>query len=143
VRDWSIWLIVAAALAVAEMFSLDLVLVMLAVGALAAAGTAVFTDTLALQAGVFAIVSVLGLVAIRPLAQRHMTSGPGIKTGVEALEGSPAIVLATVDQHQGRVKIGGEEWTARVYDSTQVLEPGDAVKVIEIKGATALVWKEE
>jgi membrane protein implicated in regulation of membrane protease activity len=142
VRDWVIWLVAAAALAVAEMFSLDLVLVMLAAGALAAAGTAVVTDVIALQAGVFAIVSVLGLVAVRPLARRHMVSGTGIKTGIEALEGTPAVVLATVDEHHGLVKIGGEEWTARVYDSTQVLQPGDTVKVVEIKGATALVWKE-
>ena len=40
------------------------------------------------------------------------------------------------------VKIGGEQWTARVYDATQILEPGQKVQVIDIKGATALVWRQ-
>jgi membrane protein implicated in regulation of membrane protease activity len=40
------------------------------------------------------------------------------------------------------VQIGGEMWSARAYDATQVIEPGERVRVIEVKGATALVWRE-
>jgi len=40
------------------------------------------------------------------------------------------------------VKIGGELWRARAYDATQTIEAGAKVRVVEVKGATALVWKE-
>jgi len=143
VRDWLIWIIVSVGLVIAEIFSLDLVLIMFAAGALAAAGTAALTDNLFVEALVFAIVSVLALVAVRPMAQRRLHPvGDGTRTGIEALKGSSAVVLELVDEHSGLVKIGGEEWTARVFDATQVLEPGQKVQVVDIKGATALVWRQ-
>jgi membrane protein implicated in regulation of membrane protease activity len=143
VRAWLIWLIVSVGLVIAEIFSLDLVLIMFAAGALAAAGTAAVVDNLFVQALVFALVSVLALVVARPMAQRklHPTSD-GTRTGIDAIKGSSAVVLELVDEHSGLVKIGGEEWTARVFDATQILEPGQKVQVIDIKGATALVWRQ-
>jgi membrane protein implicated in regulation of membrane protease activity len=142
-RDWLIWLIVSVGLVIAEIFSLDLVLIMFAAGAAAAAGTAAFTDNLFVEALVFAIVSVLALVVARPVMQRRLHPiGDGSRTGIEAIKGSSAVVLEKVDEHSGLVKIGGEEWTARVFDATQVLEPGQKVQVIDIKGATALVWRQ-
>src|SRR4051794_14195568 len=125
------------------MFSLDLVLVMFASGALAAAIAAGADAPLLLQALVFAVVSVLALVGVRPLAQRRLsTSVPNIKHGIDAIKGSNALVLERVDDYNGLVKIGGEQWTARAFDSTQVIEPGQTVQVVEVKGATALVWRQ-
>jgi membrane protein implicated in regulation of membrane protease activity len=51
------------------------------------------------------------------------------------------VVLQRVDQNGGRVKIGGEEWSARAYMPDQVLEPGTEVEVVQIEGATALVYE--
>jgi membrane protein implicated in regulation of membrane protease activity len=62
--------------------------------------------------------------------------------GLEAIEGAEGLVLERVDVDRGLVKIGGEMWSARSYDATQVFEPGTRVRVIEVKGATALVWRE-
>lgn len=138
-----IWLVVSVGLLVAEIFSLDLVLVMFASGALAAAVAAGVGAPLLPQALVFAVVSVLALVGIRPLAQRRLTdSVPHVRHGIEAIKGSSALVLEQVDDYNGLVKIGGEQWTARAFDSTQVIEPGQTVQVIEVKGATALVWRQ-
>ena len=64
-----------------------------------------------------------------------------IRTGTAALVGAPAIVLQRVDSQGGRVRIGGEEWTARAFMPDQVLEPGMKVEVAEIQGATALVYE--
>jgi membrane protein implicated in regulation of membrane protease activity len=50
-------------------------------------------------------------------------------------------VLQRVDVDGGRVKIGGEEWSARAYMEGQVLEPGTRVEVAKIEGATALVYE--
>jgi membrane protein implicated in regulation of membrane protease activity len=141
VQAWVIWLLVSVGLVIAELFSLDLVLIMFAAGALAAAGAAGVGAPLFAQALVFALVSVLALVLARPMAQRKLQP-EAHHTRIEALKGSSAVVLEQVDEHSGLVKIGGEQWTARVFDATQVLEPGQKVQVIDIKGATALVWRQ-
>ena len=64
-----------------------------------------------------------------------------IRTGTAALEGAHAVVLERVDARGGRVKIGGEVWSARSFDEAQVLEPGARVEVMKIEGATALVYE--
>jgi membrane protein implicated in regulation of membrane protease activity len=55
------------------------------------------------------------------------------------LLGSTAIVVARVDEHGGRVKIGGDLWSARASDGHQAIEPGARVIVVSISGATATV----
>ncbi|SHM50686.1 NfeD family protein [Cryptosporangium aurantiacum] len=140
---WLIWLIVAVGLLVAEIFSLDLVLVMFASGALAAAVAAGVGSPLLVQALVFALVSVASLVVARPLAKRRLeVAQDPVKHGIDAIRGADALVLEQVDEHHGLVKIGGEQWTARAFDGTQVIEPGQKVQVVEVKGATALVWRQ-
>lgn len=135
-------MIAAGVLAIAETLSLDLVLIMLAVAALATAGAAALGAPVMLQVGVFAVVS-LGLVAtVRPLAKRRLLPSHE-KTGIEALKGRNAVVVRTVDQHGGRVKLAGEEWSAQSYDPLQVLPIGATVQVMEIRGATAVVWSHE
>lgn len=139
---WLIWLIAAGVLAIAEALSLDLFLIMLAGAALATAGVAALGAPVVVQVGVFAITA-LGLVAVvRPLAHRRLRQElPSTeRTGIEALKGRNAVVVRTVDQHGGRVKLAGEEWSAEAYDPTQVLPVGSTVQVMEIRGATAVVW---
>lgn len=140
-----IWLIIAVLLAVAEMFALSFVLIMLAAGALAAAGSAALGAGPVMQMTVFAVVSAFSVLVLRPFARRMLAdrSGPDADIGLAALEGSRALVLERVDDRQGLVKIGGEEWTARVYQDGQVLEPGERVHVVEIRGATAMVWRQQ
>ena len=70
-----------------------------------------------------------------------MLNRPAVLMNTEALEGRPAVVTEQVDAHDGRVKIGGDVWSARTMDPTQVLEPGTHVTVVEIDGATAVVWR--
>jgi membrane protein implicated in regulation of membrane protease activity len=140
-RDWVLWLLFGVGLAVAELLSLDFVLIMLAAGALAASAAAGLDAPLLVQGLVFALVSALALVLVRPVARRHLVGGPAIITGVAALVGRDALVLERVDAHTGLVKIDGEQWTARPFEDSQVLAPGETVEVIKIQGATALVWR--
>jgi membrane protein implicated in regulation of membrane protease activity len=139
-----VWLIIGIALVVAEVFTVDLVLLMLAVGAFAGAGTALVTDSIVAQVLVFAVVSVLALAGVRPFVKKRMlhSADDGTPLSVAAVEGFEAVVLERVDTDHGLVKIQGDTWTARVFDATQVLEPGERVKVVDVKGATALVWKD-
>lgn len=138
---WLIWLCAAAALAAAELLSLDLVLIMLAGGAAAAGVAAAFDTPLIVEAIVFALVSAILLFLVRPIARRHLKVGR-TRTGVEALTGAPAVVVTAVDAHSGQVKIAGELWSARSYDSTQTFGPDEQVSVMEISGATALIWRQ-
>ncbi|MDP1013705.1 NfeD family protein, partial [Klebsiella pneumoniae] len=78
---------------------------------------------------------------VRPIMLRRFGSPPPTPTGIQALEGKHALVLEEVGEHSGQVKLDGEVWTARPYDTTEVYPPGTKVTVMEINGATAVVWR--
>jgi membrane protein implicated in regulation of membrane protease activity len=138
-----LWLLVAIGLAIAEIFTTTFVLIMLAAGALAAAAAAALDAPVPVQGLTFAAVSALALWVVRPALRRHLAEG-GADTpiGLAAIEGSTGLVLEQVDADHGMIKIEGELWTARAYDTTQVFEPGERVRVIEVKGVTAMVWRD-
>jgi membrane protein implicated in regulation of membrane protease activity len=142
VPAWLLWLIAAGALAIAETLSVDFVLLMIAGGALAGAGVAALGAPVALQFAVFAVSAVSLLTVVRPMAKRRLELPTHERTGLDTLIGRTAVVIRTVDQHGGRVKLAGEEWSAETYDPTQVLEVGRMVRVMEIRGAAAVVWAE-
>lgn len=137
---WLIWLIVAAVLAVAEIFTLTAALGMLSVAALVTAGAAAAGLPLGFQFLVYALISAGTLLFVRPLALKHLRGPQSVRFGTDALIGKPAYVIADVTGTGGRVRIDGEEWTARSYDETLVISSGTTVDVIEISGATALVY---
>jgi membrane protein implicated in regulation of membrane protease activity len=144
--DAVIWIVLGVLLAVAEIFTATLFLIMFAAGAFAAAIAAALGAPVPLQAVVFAAVSAATVLLVRPVIKRHAlpSSATGdTPFGVEAMAGESALVLEEVDADRGVVKIGGEQWQARAYDATQVLTPGERVRVIEVKGATAMVWRDE
>jgi membrane protein implicated in regulation of membrane protease activity len=134
------WIVLAAAFGIAEILTTLLVFGMFAVGALAAALAAALHANLVVQAVAFAAVSTALLAFLRPIARRHLHGSPETRTGVDALVGQEALVLERVDAYGGRVKIGGEIWSARALHPEQILDPGTAADVIEIKGATAVVY---
>jgi membrane protein implicated in regulation of membrane protease activity len=137
-----IWLVVAVALAGAEVLTGDLFLLMLGGGALAAAGANWAFDWPIWADGLtFLIVSILLLVGVRPALRRRLSAGRGLPEPVKALEGKSALVLDRVARHEGQVKLDGEIWTARPFNVDDVFEPGDHVTVVHIDGATAVVQK--
>ncbi|GAA2654207.1 MULTISPECIES: NfeD family protein [Nonomuraea] len=141
--DWVIWIILAVVLGVAEIFSLTAALGLLGVSALLTAMVAAIGLPIPIQLLVFTLTSVAGLVVIRPLAMRNIRQPQLQRFGVDALVGKSAYVVKEVTGRQGLVRIGGEEWSARAYDETVVIPEGATVDVIEIEGATALVYPRE
>jgi membrane protein implicated in regulation of membrane protease activity len=139
VPDWAIWLIVAAVLLGVEVFSITLFFGPLAVAAVLGGIAAALGLGITIQLIVFVAAAIASLAILRPIARSHLRAPPGIRTGAAALIGGTAVVLERVDENGGKVKIGGEIWTARPYDDSSVYEPGQRVSVLEIKGATALV----
>jgi membrane protein implicated in regulation of membrane protease activity len=137
--EWVAWTIVAAALAVGEIFTLGFFLGPVALAAAVAAVVAALGASVELQFAVFVVFSAGSVLVLRPIALRHLKTPGALRTGTAALIGQRAVVLQRVDADNGQVKIGGEVWTARPYDETDVFEPGTRVDVMKIDGATALV----
>jgi membrane protein implicated in regulation of membrane protease activity len=136
---WAIWMIVAAALAGVEVFSLTFLFGPLAVAALLAALVAGLGLGPAFQIAVFAGAAIASLAVLRPIAIAHVRTAIPARTGTAALVGQTAVVLEPVDANGGQIKLGGEVWSARSYDGDRVFEPGQRVSVLEIRGATALI----
>jgi len=142
-ESWIAWLVLAALLGIAEVMTTTLALGLLAVAALVAAIVGGVGLGLPLQLGAFAVTAAAGLGVVRPLAVRHIRQPPRLRSGTSALVGRSATVLEEVTALGGRVRIGGEVWSARSYDESQVIPVGSAVDVFAIEGATALVHPRE
>jgi len=139
---WLIWALIAVFLTVGEILTPGLfflgpvALAAVVAGVAAAVGLGVVVQLVLFIAG-----SLASLLFLRPIARRHVRMPAAIRTGAAALEGARAVVLQRVDANGGRVRIGGEEWSARAYMDDQVFEPGARVEVAKIEGATALVYE--
>ena len=136
-----VWLIAGFLLIAAEVLSSDFVLIMLGVGALVAAGFSGLGASVWLELAAFAGTSVALITLGRPMLKRRLHVAR-VRTNTEALVGDKAVVVTTVDAHGGKVKLRGELWSARTFDETEVLEPGQTVTVMNISGATAVVLGE-
>ena len=139
---WVAWAIVSVLLAIGEIFTPGLFFLgPVAAAAVVATVTAAVGGPVWLQVAVFGAGSFASLALLRPLARKHLSMPHAIRTGAAALEGARAIVLQRVDSRGGRVKIGGEEWSARSYVPDEEFDVGTEVEVAQIQGATALVYR--
>jgi membrane protein implicated in regulation of membrane protease activity len=139
---WVLWLALALIFGIIETTTLDLTFLMLGGGALVGGVAAMLGAPFLLQALVAIAASAALIGVVRPVAKRHLRQPVSARTGVAALVGRRAIVVERVDAHGGRIKLAGEIWSARSYDNA-VIEIGATVDVVEIQGATALVYEVE
>jgi membrane protein implicated in regulation of membrane protease activity len=118
---WIVWLVAACLLGIGEMHQGGFYLAPFAIGA--------------------GLAAVVGLLGVGAFARRHRRWPPAIRTGAAALIGKPAVVIERIANGEGVgcVKIDGEVWTARSYDEDEIIDAGERVEVVEIRGATALV----
>lgn len=135
---WLWWLGAALVLGVVEMLTVGFFFLMFVGGALAATLAALLGAPGWAQVVVFAVVSAVLLAAVRPAVRNWMRrSTPETVTNVHALVGREARVVLEVTGRGGRVKIGGEVWSARSVDGTH---PVDSKVVVDaIDGAIAVV----
>jgi len=142
VSAWVIWAIVAVGFAIGEILTPGLFWLgpIALAGLLAAIAAAVGLGT-GVQLLVFILASIASLGILRPIARAHLRMPHALRTGTAALVGARGLVLDRTDANGGRVKIGGEVWSARTFDESQVIEPGTQVEIVKIEGATALVYE--
>ena len=140
---WLAWLIAAVALGVAEAFSLTLAFGIFSAAALLAAVVAGFGAPWVFQLLGFAAASMRGLLVVRPIALRHASQPALTRDGTDALIGRTATVLEEISAEHGLIHLSGEDWTARSLDDQLIIPAGAAVDVMEIQGATAIVYPRE
>ena len=139
---WILWLVAACLFGLGEIHTGGFYLLPFAIGAALAAVVTVLGVGALLGGVVFVAASGIVVTTLSPVARRHRRLPPSIRTGAAALVGRPATVLERIANHEGvgcvRIE-GGEVWTARSFDEDEVIEAGEHVEVVEIRGATALV----
>ena len=140
---WLFWVALAVVLGIVEVTTLSLVFAMLAGGAVVGALAALLGAPAPVQVLVALASAVALLAVVRPIALRHIRMPVESRTGVAALVGAQGLVLEQVTAQGGRIKLGGEVWSARTFDPRESIEPGRTVDVVEIDGATAVVYESE
>lgn len=131
------WMIAGIVLLIAEMFHGGLFLMWIGAGALITALCSLVVGAEWAQWTIFAVSSVILLLASRKLA-RSIHGRVTVPSNVDSLIGLQAIVLETIDPvaNTGRIRIRSEEWRAR---SPVTIEQGAHVVVEKVEGATMLV----
>jgi membrane protein implicated in regulation of membrane protease activity len=140
--DWVMWLVLAGGLLVAELFTLTFVLGLLSAAAAVTAVAALLGVPLAGQIGAMAVTSGLLFVLVKPF-ERRQRQAPALTTGTAALAGRTAVVTEEIKATAGRVKLGGESWAARLQVPGPPVPAGSTVIVVEVDGATLVVFPEE
>ncbi|MEI2701037.1 MAG: NfeD family protein [Baekduia sp.] len=141
-ESWVWWVIAAVALTAGELTITGFFLAPFALGAAVALLVDLLVDGWLPPWIAFAVGTLVGFLLIRPIAKRHLTTPPEIRTGTAALVGHTATVTQDVDndRNQGAIRLDeGEVWTARTEDGGQPLAAGARVSIVAIRGATAIV----
>ena len=138
-----IWIGLAVAFIVLEALSAQLTSVWFALGAVAALIVTVCgVESIAVQAAVFAAVSLLALLLTRPLVKRILKKKVQ-PTNADRSIGEKGVVTQTVDNLNGKgaVKVHGTEWTARSENGDEILPVGQEIRVTRIEGVKLIVEK--
>ena len=131
---YQIWLIAALALVILEILTAGFGVICFAIGAAFSALAAGLGLGVTWQIVIFAIVSLLTFVFLRPVVMRFLDrKSKDVKTNADALVGRKGIVSERIDptQHTGRVAIDGDDWKA-VSDDGSVIEKGAQVEIVKL-----------
>ncbi|MGJ9371700.1 NfeD family protein [Nesterenkonia sp. CF4.4] len=132
---WAPWLALALGLLVLEAITLDLLFLMLAVGAGAATTVALAGGEPWLQVLVGCATALLMLGAVRPIALKHLKKGPANQlTNIDRMTGMEAHALEAITGDAGLAEVDGDTWTARTTGDVRI-EPGMDAVVESVEGA--------
>ena len=135
------WVVLLIVLIVVEAVTAQMVTIWFAAGAVAAMVAELLNAQVWLQWVIFIAVSVIALIATRPLV-RKLTKTRVQPTNADRCIGQVAVVTEDIDNvaAKGQVSISGTVWTARSSDGT-VIPKDEKVKVEKIEGVKVIVKK--
>ena len=142
-QAYLIWLIAALALIIFEICSATFGAICFAIGAGFSALAAGLGANLTWQIVIFAIVSLLTFVFLRPFMMKFLDrKSKDVKTNADALVGRKAVVSERIDaaQHTGRVAVDGDDWKAITEDGS-VVEKGAEVEIVKLDSIILTVRK--
>lgn len=140
-NPWALWLTLAVLLGVAEILSMDFVLIMIAIGAVAGMVVgAIVPELWWLQILIAAGVSVGMLAVARPTLMKRVHALPGYRSSTDKMIGSSGLATSDITNQSGEIKVDGQTWTARVYTPDTVISKGTEIEVYAIDGAIAVVY---
>ena len=131
---YQIWLIAAIVLVILEVATAGFGVICFAIGAGFAALAAGLGASVTWQIVIFAIISLLTFIFLRPVVMRFLDKrSKDVKTNADALVGRKGIISERIDatQHTGRVAIDGDDWKA-VSDDGSVIEKGTEVEIVKL-----------
>jgi len=138
---WIVWLCIAIVCIVIELVTLEFTFAMIAAGTLLGGlGTTLAGGPWWLQIGLAAALSALLLFAIRPLLLRALRRRQDTtRHNIDAIAQQTGRVTRPFTAGLGEVKLeNGETWSARLAPGARA-DVGDAVSVLEVRGATVIV----
>jgi len=136
-----IWLLIAAALAVAEIVTESFFLAPLVAASIVIAfGNLVGLDIVLISALALSV-AVMTVLVLRPLLRRGRMDFDVGGAEHDFVVGQIGVVEERVVNREstGVIEIEGEIWTARAQDDSQTFSPGTEVEVVGVRGAVALV----
>lgn len=134
-----VWLGLLLLFCAVEAATVGLTSIWFAAGSLAALIAALAGGPLWLQIVLFFVVSLLCLIAVRPLARRYLNTRVQ-PTNADRILGAQARVEEDIDNLQGRgaVRVGGVTWSAR-SETGAPIPAGALVRVLRIEGVKVYV----
>ncbi len=137
---WIVWLIIAVALAVIELVTINLVCVWFVVSAVAAIFVSLATDSIVIQLAVFVIAGVVLMLLTRPMLMKRLGKS-NEKTNLDRVVGMQGIVTENIEPLKvGEVKVDGKLWSAV---SDILIEKDEVVEIVSIDGVKLNVKKTE
>ena len=131
---YQIWLVAAIILVILEIATAGFGVICFAIGAGFSALAAGLGANPTWQIVIFAVVSLLTFVFLRPVVIRFLDKrSKDVKTNADALVGRKGIVSERIDaaQHTGRVAIDGDDWKA-VSEDGSIIEKGQTVEIVKL-----------
>ena len=139
------WLVVMIVFLILEMITISLVSIWFVGGSLAALLTTFVTDNVWIQIAVFALVSLVLLLAVRPIAAKLTGKNLSkVVSGAQALVGKRAVVTQDIDNlgSRGEVQVNGQLWSARAVKDRDTFRKDEVVVIRKIDGVKLLVEKD-
>ena len=137
---WHIWILIALAFFLLEIFTAGFAVACFSFGAVGAALGALCGLSLLWQLAIFAVVSVLALIFVRPVVVKiFYKKTPAEKTNADAIIGRRGRVSETIDPvtGKGRVALDGDDWKAESVNGDKILKGENVV----ITGRDSIIIK--
>lgn len=134
------WFALCLVLLIFEASTMGLFTIWFAAGALVTAILAMFVESKWIQWLVFAVVSGVSLILLRPLLIDKVNKKVK-KTNIDSLIGAKGKVEVKIDNFNGtgEVVVNGQPWTAISASDDKVIDAGRLVKIKEIRGVRLIV----